>query len=392
MRKFLLTLSALLLTLGVGAQITFEWGTASWNINDGKVFANIEELQQEGIVLTYTNPNAYALTLLNAVSVAYDLYVDDATEAIKDTATARGNVAVEFNYPFVEGHRYKIVTTKSRLVRINLATYTDETISENNDSYSVSFTIEGPELVKTINRDAYMSLDIINQNEQLTYSLIDTTEVLSALGAKSTDELAIYGLNGNGSYNNYAGESWYDGWRDADGEYTKYNGGWDVVAGHNAYPAVYCIKISNKADSLFYYFYDYWKLYTEEEGDTIGGSTFGGSRKRAPQTSYNNIIWDWDNGDSIVKYKRSYRVDEGKDYKASFAVIANKKIVIINATLHFVSQEDFATAICPKKVTMADAVAEDRYTIDGRKIGKGTRKGLNIVRMSDGTVRKVLVR
>jgi hypothetical protein len=343
-------------------------------------------------VLTYTNPNAYALTLLNAVSVAYDLYVDDATEAIKDTATARGNVAVEFNYPFVEGHRYKIVTTKSRLVRINLATYTDETISENNDSYSVSFTIEGPELVKTINRDAYMSLDIINQNEQLTYSLIDTTEVLSALGAKSTDELAIYGLNGNGSYNNYAGESWYDGWRDADGEYTKYNGGWDVVAGHNAYPAVYCIKISNKADSLFYYFYDYWKLYTEEEGDTIGGSTFGGSRKRAPQTSCNNIIWDWDNGDSIVKYKRSYRVDEGKDYKASFAVIANKKVVIINATLHFVSQEDFATAICPKKVTMADAVAEDRYTIDGRKIGKGTRKGLNIVRMSDGTVRKVLVR
>ena len=392
MRKFLLTLSALLLTLGVGAQITFEWGTASWNINDGKVFANIEELQQEGIVLTYTNPNAYALTLLNAVSVAYDLYVDDATEAIKDTATARGNVAVEFNYPFVEGHRYKIVTTKSRLVRINLATYTDETISENNDSYSVSFTIEGPELVKTINRDAYMSLDIINQNEQLTYSLIDTTEVLSALGAKSTDELAIYGLNGNGSYNNYAGENWYDGWRDADGEYTKYNGGWDVVAGHNAYPAVYCIKISNKADSLFYYFYDYWKLYTEEEGDTIGGSTFGGSRKRAPQTSYNNIIWDWDNGDSIVKYKRSYRVDEGKDYKASFAVIANKKIVIINATLHFVSQEDYTTAICPKKVTMADAVAEDRYTIDGRKIGKSTHKGLNIVRMSDGTVRKVLVR
>jgi hypothetical protein len=85
-------------------------------------------------------------------------------------------------------------------------------------------------------------------------------------------------------------------------------------------------------------------------------------------------------------------VDEGKDYKASFAVIANKKIVIINATLHFVSQEDYTTAICPKKVTMADAVAEDRYTIDGRKIGKSTRKGLNIVRMSDGTVRKVLVR
>lgn len=342
MRKLLLTLSALLLTLGLSAQ-TFEWGTATWNIENGKVFGGIDELSAQGVTLTYSNPNAFFLTPLNIVEVEYNLFIDDTTEAIQSSATAQGDVTVTFNYPFVEGHKYKIVTTKSKLVTINIATRTEETVSESNDSYTISFTVQGPELVKTIDVEAYQALTIVDQNAQLTYSLIDTLEVLNVLGANSTGELVIYGLNKNGSYNSYFGENWYDGWRDADGEYTKYNGGWDQIAGHNAYPAVYSIKISNRADSVYYYFYDYWKEYSDGDTGTVDGSTVNGSRKRAPETSYNSIIWEWDNGDgTTTKYTRSYRVDEGKDYKASFAIIANKKYVQVNATLHFVSQEDYA--------------------------------------------------
>ncbi len=341
MRKLLLIFSALMIALGLNAQ-TFEWGTASWNIENDKVFNDIDELNADGIVLTYTNPNEYGLTFLHIIGIDYDLYIDDATEAIAATATSQSSTAVTFNYPFVEGHKYKIVTKQSVLTNVNLATYSADTIARNTDSYSISFTLQGPELVKTINVEASQALTIIDQNTELTFSVIDTTEVLNALGAKSIAELTIYGLNKNGSYNKYFGEEWYDGWRDADGEYTIYSGGYDRIAGHNAYPAVYSIKISNKADSIYYYFYDYWKEYSEDDSGSIGGSTFGASR-RAPQTSYNYVVWDWDNGDgTITKYTRSYRVNEGQDYKASFVVIANKKYVLINATLHFVSQEAYA--------------------------------------------------
>ena len=395
MRKILLTLSALLIMLGINAQ-SFEWGTATWNINDGRVYSGIEELQTEGIVLTYSNPNEYTLTFLNVIEVSYNLFIDDAAEPVQAVATAQGSTDVIFNYDFVEGHKYKIVTTGAKLSAVNLATFSAETVSENNDSYSVSFTVEGPELVKTINVEAYMSLNIIDQNSELTYSLIDTTAVLNALGAQSTSELTIYGLNGNGSYNAYFNEIWYDGWRDADGEYTKYNGGWDNVAGHNAYPAVYSIKINNTADSVFYYFYDYWKVYDENSSDSIGGSTIGGSRtdesfsRRAPETSYHNVIWEWDNGDgTTTKYTRSYRVDEGKDYKASFALIFNKKFAIVNATLHFISQENHTAGI---ETAKACNEVVGTYNANGTSMGKAIRKGLNIIRYADGTVRKVMVK
>lgn len=112
MKKLLLTLSAVLLALGLNAQ-TFEWGTASWNIEDGKVYDGIEDLNAEGIILTYTNPNDYALTPLNVTSIDYELYIDDAVEPLVEETSTRGSVAVTFNYPFVEGHKYKIVTKKT---------------------------------------------------------------------------------------------------------------------------------------------------------------------------------------------------------------------------------------------------------------------------------------
>ena len=341
MKKLLLTLSAVLLALGLNAQ-TFEWGTASWNIEDGKVYDGIEDLNAEGIILTYTNPNDYALTPLNVTSIDYELYIDDAVEPLVEETSTRGSVAVTFNYPFVEGHKYKIVTKKTSLAQVNLATFSADILAEDATSYSISFTVKGPELVKTFDVEAYQSLSIIDQNEEITYSAIDTTEIINALGIKSISEAKIYGLNPNGSYNAYFGQDWYDGWRDVNGEYTTYSGGWDARAGRNATPAVYSIKISDKADSLFYYFYDYWTEYQEDVPTETGGSTLNGVRKRAT-TSFHSIIWEWDNGDgTTTKYNRSFRVDEGTDYKASYVVIANKKYVLINATLHFVSQEEYA--------------------------------------------------
>ncbi|MBO4664066.1 MAG: hypothetical protein J5663_06595 [Bacteroidaceae bacterium] len=341
MRKLLLTLTAVLLAVGLNAQ-TFEWGTASWNIEDGKVYNGIEELNAEGITLTYTNPNNYTLTFLNVATIEYDLFIDDATEPLAEQASAQGSVAITFDYPFAEGHKYKIVTKKALLAEVNLATRTADNIAEDATSYSISFTVEGPELVKTFDVEAYQSLSIIDQNEDVTYSAIDTTEIINALGIKAISEATIYGLNPNGSYNVYFGKDWYDGWRDVNGEYTTYAGGWDGRASRNATPAVYSIKISDKADSLFYYFYDYWSEYKEDAPTETGGSTINGTRRRA-STSYHNIVWEWDNGDgTTTKYNRSYRVDEGSDYKASFAVVANKKYVLINATLHFISQEAYA--------------------------------------------------
>ena len=342
MRKLLLTLTAVLLAVGLNAQ-TFEWGTASWNIEDGKVYNGIEELNAEGITLTYANPSNYTLTPLNVATIEYDLFIDDATEPLAEQASAQGNVAITFGYPFAEGHKYKIVTKKALLAEVNLATLSADNIAEDATSYSISFTVKGPELVKTFDVEAYQSLSIIDQNENLTASVINTNEIIEALGIQSIDEAEIFGLNPNGSYNKYYGADYYDGWRDADGDYTKYVSGWDAIAGRNAYPAVYSIKISNDADSVTYFFYDYWSEYNEDAPTETGGSTINGTRRRAPETHYHNIVWEWDNGDgTITKYNRSYRVDEGSDYKASFAVVANKKYVLINATLHFISQEAYA--------------------------------------------------
>ena len=46
-------------------------------------------------------------------------------------------------------------------------------------------------------------------------------------------------------------------------------------------------------------------------------------------------------GGTVTQYRRNYRCEEGKDYKASFIYVANRKSVVLNATLHFVSQEAY---------------------------------------------------
>lgn len=379
---------------------TFEWGTATWNIPDGKVFENIDEFNVDGVVLTYPNPANYTLTFLNAIGVSYDLYVDDATEPLKETASAQSSAAVSFGYPFVEGHKYKIVTTGAALVFANLATYKTDTLSLNSDSYTLSFEIKGPELVKTIDVDAKMSLAITNQEAEKTVSLIDVNEVLSALGVGSIAEANIYGLKLNGAYVTYEwyGPDYFDGWRDADGEYTSYNGGWNRLDGHNAYPAVYCIKINQACDSITYFFYDYWKEYDPNAGTEIGGGgVITPVKHRAPETSYNSVIWDWvDEGDGTTyQYTRMYRCNEGQDYKASFAIVANKKMVKINATLHFVSQEDYLTGVAALKHSDDEVVTTEYYSVGGARLSSPQR-GINIVksRLADGrtVTRKVLVR
>ena len=342
MKNFLLTLFLVLASVaGIQAQ-TFEWGTASWNIADGTEFDGIDEFSQKGLVLSFTNPADYALTFLNIIAVDYDLYIDGSTEAVNGFATGQGSTDVSFRLDaFAEGHQYRLVATKATLVQANLATFQTDTLTSTVLDLSVSFTVKGPELVKTIEVEATQALTITNQYNPLTFSLIDTDEVKELLGIQAISEAQVYGLNPNGSYNAYHA-SYYDGWHDVDGEYTTYYGGWDSYNSHNAYPAVYCIKINETADTVSYFFYDYWRPYDPEEADTVGGSGVLQARREAPETSYNSIIWDAEPGDSVSQYIRSYRVDEGSDYKAGFVIIANKKYVRINATLHFVSQEDYA--------------------------------------------------
>ncbi|MBR3513549.1 MAG: DUF5115 domain-containing protein [Bacteroidaceae bacterium] len=351
MKRHLLTLIVALTALcQASAQTTFQWGTATWNFEDGTVFQSIDDLKQAGITLTYPNPSNFTLTFFNAIPVSYDLYVDDATEPIKDSASGHGSTTVSFTGKhadqYVEGHRYRIVTTGAALVQVvpvDLATYSTDTLSTDNTSYSISFEIKGPELVKTIDVESSMSLSITSQDYDLTYSLIDTKEVCSLLGISSISEAAVWGLNVNGSYNPYFRDP-FDGWRDADGEYTVWGGNAFSQLGHNAYPAVYCIKLNETADTVSYFFYDYWREYDPNENDSIGGGTIvQQAPRRAPDTHYNRIVWDWDNGDgTTTKYTRNYRVDEGQDYKASFAIIANQKMVRVNATMHFLSQEAYA--------------------------------------------------
>lgn len=342
MRKHLLALTtSLLLLVGGASAQTFEWGTATWNIQDGTVYDGIDELNAEGIVLTYPNPANYTLTFFNVLVVDYNLYIDDATEPVKAAATAQGSTAVVFDYNYVEGHSYKIETTAAHLAQVNIATQSTDTVATDDTSYTISFVVKGPELVKTIEVEGTMALTIVDQNAQLTYSLLDTQDIAQALGIEDLSQAQVYGLNLNGSYNTHHAD-YYDGWRDADGEYTTWSGGYNTYAGHNAYPAVYCIKITPQADSIYYYFYDYWKVYNPDDPDSTGGTGVQSSNK-APETSYHSILWEWDNGDgTTTTYTRFYRTDEGNDYKASFAIVANKRMVRIDATLHFVSQEDYA--------------------------------------------------
>ena len=351
MKKSLLSfVVAALATLTASAQ-TFEFGTATWNVEDDKVFESAEALKEEGIVLSYPNASNYTLTPLHMLSIDYDLYVDDNPEPLKLGDAGRASTSVTFSYQFVDGHKYRIVTTGAYLIQVNLATLSPDTLFSSKDVYSKSFSIKGTELVATLDVEAKMALTITDQNYWPTVSLVDTAKIISALGINSLSEAAVYGLNLNGSYNKNFGADGFDGWRDNDGEFTTYNGGWSALLGHNAYPAVYSIKLTDKGDSVLYYFYDYWTEYDPEAEDEIGSST-SSVRNRAPQTTYNYVIWDWENEDgTITKYKRQYRVNEGSDYKSSFVFVANGKSVLLNATLHFVSQDDYVAYLKNRSFT-----------------------------------------
>jgi hypothetical protein len=84
-------------------------------------------------------------------------------------------------------------------------------------------------------------------------------------------------------------------------------------------------------------------------------------------------------------------VDEGEDYKGGFAIRKDKKVVFINATLHFVSQEAYAqyqeTSV--ETIEAAPVAADGIYSLSG--VPQATlKKGLNIVRKG-GEVKTVLV-
>ena len=363
----------------------FTWGTATWNTADNAVYDGIEAFEAAGLTLSYPNPSGFALNFLNVLLVEFDLFVDGSTEPIKATSSAQGSTDVLISYPFVEGHQYKIVTTKAQLCQANLSTYTTDTLTTNEDSYSISFTINGPALQKTIDVEGWMSLAIVNQDYTKTISTVDVADICATLGISDISEATMHALRPNGSYCDYM--SYFDWWRDADGDFTPYNAGYNSVFGHNAYPAVYCIKVNETADTVTYYFYDYWTVI--EEGENNGG---GSIVTRAPQTVYSNDTVDWENEDgTITQYRRSYRVVEGEDYVSEVMYVANGKSVILRATLHFVSEEEWneKTAITEAKAEATGIV--EFYSISGARL-EALQQGINIVRYGDGTVRKVFVK
>lgn len=364
----------------------FEWGTATWNTEDGIVYDGIAEFNAAGLALTYPNPTGYSMTFLHIIALEYDVYIDDATEPAKGLSTAQGGTDVMIDYPFVEGHAYKIVTTRALLAQANLATYTTDTLSINNDSYSISFTIKGPELQKTIDVEAYMSLAITDQEYTKTISTLDATDICTTLGISDISEAVMHPLRPNDSYCDHM--ETFDWWRDANGDFTLYNGGWNSIFGGNATPAVYCIKINAAADSVTYHFYDYWTEYVpEEEGDDIEGGTI----TSAPAMRA-SVIWDWENEDgSVTQYRRTYRVEEGKDYQSRVMYVANGKSVIVRATLHFVSIDEYNNIMGIEDATTGSIEAVAYYSVAG--VRQATlQPGINIVRYADGTARKVYVK
>lgn len=365
----------------------FTWGTATWNTADNAVYESIEAFEAAGLTLSYPNPSGFALTFFNVLLVEFDLFVDDAQEPVKASSSAQGGTDVVISYPFSEGHKYKIVTTRSVLAQANMATYTTDTLTTNEDSYSISFTINGPALQKTIDVEGWMSLAIVNQDYTKTISTVDVADICATLGISDISEATMHALRPNGSYCDYM--SYFDWWRDADGDFTPYNAGYNSVFGHNAYPAVYCIKVNETADTVTYYFYDYWTVIDPEAGDNTGGGTIV---TRAPETVYSSDTVDWENEDgTITQYRRSYRVVEGEDYVSEVMYVANGKSVILRATLHFVSEEEWneKTAITEAKAEATGIV--EFYSISGARLD-ALQQGINIVRYGDGTVRKVFVK
>lgn len=365
----------------------FTWGTATWNTADNAVYESIEAFEAAGLTLSYPNPSGFALTFFNVLLVEFDLFVDDAQEPVKASSSAQGGTDVVISYPFSEGHKYKIVTTRSVLAQANMATYTTDTLTTNEDSYSISFTINGPALQKTIDVEGWMSLAIVNQDYTKTISTVDVADICATLGISDISEATMHALRPNGSYCDYM--SYFDWWRDADGDFTPYNAGYNSVFGHNAYPAVYCIKVNETADTVTYYFYDYWTVIDPEAGDNTGGGTIV---TRAPETVYSSDTVDWENEDgTITQYRRNYRVVEGEDYVSEVMYVANGKSVILRATLHFVSEEEWneKTAITEAKAEATGIV--EFYSISGARLD-ALQQGINIVRYGDGTVRKVFVK
>lgn len=400
MKKTLLILLTLLVGLGAQAK-EWQWGTASWNIADGTTFESIDDFNNKGgVVLTFTNPNKYTLTFTHIIAVNYNIYVDDATEPIEATASAQQSTEVNIDYRFAEGHTYKLVTTKERLCQANMATYSTDTLSTAEKVFTITFTINGPEAVKTIDVEGTMALTIVDQTYFETYSPIDVKSICEALGITNISEAEVYGLNPNGSYNPYF-RSDCDGWRDVDGEYTTYYGYDNAFIreklGHKPTPAVYCIKLNESADTIFYYFYDTWEEYDPDKPTEVPVSG-GGAKRRASATSYNSVVWDWEWVDEegnpqVTKYTRNYRCDEGKDYKAGFILKANNKAAYINATLHFVSQEAFEEYIATDIKATPSATkqaANGIYSLNGTR-QQTLRKGFNIIREGD-KVKKVFVR
>ena len=394
MKKTLLILFAAFTTLAAQAQ-TFEWGTATWNIQDGRVYESIQEFNADPVTLTYSNPSGYTLTYVNILAINYDVYIDDATEPIEAGSSCQQGTDIALSYDFPEGHDFRIVVKQALLAQANIATRTTDTLSINSDSYTISFRINGPEIVQTYNYEGTMSLAITDQEWWLTYSLLDPTAICRDLGINNISEAQLLGLNVNGSYNGsfldpQYGAAYFDGWRDADGEYTTYWGGYNQIASHNAYPAVYCIKLNETCDTIKYYFYDYWRLYNPDDPGEIPGTGSGVKRngpQRAPETHYYSIIWDWENEDgTITQYTRSYRCEEGQDYSASWIFKADKKAVKINATMHFVSQEAYAEYLAhveEMKAQSSTAKPVAYYDLTGRRLN-APRRGFNIAKLNNG--------
>lgn len=400
MKKTLLILFAALTTLAAQAQ-TFEWGTATWNIQDGRVYESIQEYEADPVALKFSNSNNYTLTFFHIISVKYDIFVDDATEPIHAGALAQGDTNVLFDYDFPEGHDFRIVTTSNELVQLNLATYTTDTLSLNSDSYTISFRINGPEIVQTYNYEATMSLAIVDQEWWLTFSEVDTEALCKDLGINDITEAQLLGLNANGSYNraflsDKYGYDIYDGWRDADEGFTFWfnydNQERRNLLGHQPWPAVYCMKMNETCDTIKYYYYDDWKEYNPDDPGEVpvindNSNVKQKALRRAPETHYNSIIWDWENEDgTITQYTRSYRCEEGQDYSASWIFKADKKAVKINATMHFVSQEAYAEYLAhveEMKAQSSTAKPVAYYDLTGRRLN-APRRGFNIAKLSNG--------
>ena len=95
------------------------------------------------------------------------------------------------------------------------------------------------------------------------------------------------------------------------------------------------------------------------------------------------VLYDGDNGIGFYKAGSSVTIEQCHAYLPASAVTGEAK------ALRFVFPDD-ANAITAME-SDADATVVGRYTLDGTQI-QAPQQGINILKMSDGTVRKVLVK